>query len=93
MTLKHSPLEFLAHCQTPAGSERINTLLSSVDEMARTRILQSVVSSDVMEMMTLPLSSQVVKKLLFCPGPDMRDKLAIPIIKQMSDLAVHKACW
>ena len=48
-----------------------------------------MVSSEVIEMMINPLPCQVVQKLLSCLGPDMRDQLAIPIIKQMSDLAVH----
>ena len=64
-------------------------LLRSGNEMVRIRILHSVVSSEVMEMMISPLPCQVVQKLLSCLGPDMRDQLAIPIIKQMSDLAVH----
>merc|ERR1719318_1719897 len=84
-----SPLEFLNHCQTPAGSERIKNLLSSGNEMVRARILQSVLSRDLMEMLSSPLSCQVVQKLLSCLDPDMRDQLAIPIIKQMPDLAVH----
>ena len=57
--------------------------------MARARILKSVVSSDLIEMMISPMPCLVVQKLLSCLGPDMRDQLAIPIIKQMSDLAVH----
>ena len=48
-----------------------------------------MLSSDLMEMLSSPLSCQVVQKLLSCLDPDMRDQLAIPIIKQMPDLAVH----
>ena len=61
--------------------------------MARARILKSVVSSDLIEMMMSPMPCLVVQKLLSCLGPDMWDQLAIPIIKQMSDLAVCTACW
>ena len=61
----------------------------SQSEIVRARILQSVVSSDLMEITSSPLSCQVVQKLLSCLLPDMRDQLAIPIIKQMPNLAVH----
>lgn len=43
------------------GSERIKNLLSSDNDMVNARVM---LSSDLMEMMTSPLSCQVVQKLL-----------------------------
>lgn len=84
-----SPMEFLKYSQTPSGSKRIQPLLSSGDANLKARIIQSAVLSDLEEMSSCPLSCKVVQKLISCLDPDIRELLAILIIKQFSDVDLH----
>eukprot|EP00092_Neocalanus_flemingeri_P020850 GFUD01022588.1.p1 GENE.GFUD01022588.1~~GFUD01022588.1.p1 ORF type:complete len:1341 (+),score=457.64 GFUD01022588.1:113-4024(+) len=80
---------FLSYCQTPPGSEAVQHLLNNGDQETKERIFQSVMSCDLLDMVTNHQSCQVVQKLCSCVGHDMLEKLVIPVSKQFITLSLH----
>ena len=89
LTRTKSPKEFLSYSQTPHGSQTLQGILNSDDQATKESIVQSVMSSDLMEMVVSPLSCQVVLKLCSCLEPDKLEQLVLFISKYFPSLSLH----